>query len=380
MPWKEAVGRHLGLLGSDPCVPYVKELLRGETGLLDDLRDHLSVPPGSWFWIELRAALLRQINEGEEAAFRGRIPFALKLAKEIPNYRDVVLGAVLDRYARCKDRSRHGVLLQFALEEWKSPQLSRNAMWSQVRLDTKQMVCGWLAQEDLEDFYRLCQDAGQVDERRLKFWLRYKEQIAFSQIVLGGDLMWSSNLDHREFRERKKGRLATLLNSQSGNNAIVMQIGEWVLVEFSQIGNACYPYLLEKVPFQIGQPRYSLTELKNRSASVASSASRLVHRESWEADTFEPFLRARGIEPDEHVVRSKATDHVGASSGLGGKPRDVMSPAVVHAVERAGGRIVDHRKSGGNLWLTDLNTAGTVHEEMLRLGFKYKPGKGLYWP
>src|SRR5690606_28291342 len=117
-----------------------------------------------------------------------------------------------------------------------------NPLWNMVSTATKKMVCGWLAQEDLEDFYELCKDDGEVDERRLEFWLCFKEQMSYTMILLGTDLRYSRARDVTEFIARKGDRVGDLTRAQPGNNAILMCIGGWLFVEFSKTGNACFGF------------------------------------------------------------------------------------------------------------------------------------------
>lgn len=396
MPWMAAFRRHEGLLASRPCEPYIEELVRGKRGLLDDLRANVGVSAASWFWSELTNALLAAIESAPELEFKARIPAFLSLAVEFPGSPDSILAATLNRYAGCQVKLPHQGLLLFALDVWKSPQLSRNFRWSQVSAKAKQMVCGWLAQEDLEDFYRLCQDAGQVDERRLKYWLRFKEQIVFSQIVLGVELLWSRNPDIREFRERKKGRLASLTATTGGNNAIVMQIADWVFVEFSQTNNACYPYRTAKVPFAIGESRYAMSELKDKDATAASGASKLVHMSQWERDTFDVFLRRCGIHPDGSSMRL-VPDRVGGIPGWTSVPNTPpsrspaapsggtqvtipkpLSQRLFAEIARAGCKVQDNRLNGGSLWVLGSGLSVHTQQELKKLGFKPKVGKGFF--
>jgi hypothetical protein len=396
MPWMAALGRHAGLLAARPCEPYIEELVLGKRELLDDLQASVGVPAASWFWPELSNALLAAIESAAEAEFKARIPAFLKLAVEFPGSPDAILATTLNRYARCEARLPHQGLLRFALDVWKSPQLSRNVLWSQVSPQAKQMVCGWLAQEDLEDFYRLCQDAGHVDERRLRYWLRFKEQIVFSQIVLGAELLGSKSLDIREFRQRKKGRLASLTSSTGGNNAIVMQIANWVFAEFSQTGNACYPYLIDQVPFALGESQYSTSDLKDRDAVAASGGETLIHRGQWERDLFDAFLRRCGIYPDASSM-TVAPDRVGGTPGGSSAPRapdrimqdprrdglplsvpHPLTPPLVSELEQSGCRIVDHRTNGGSLWVLGSGFDDKTYKALKSLGFKAKEGKGLY--
>lgn len=298
--WLRTVLRHKDLLGESPCRLYVTELLEGRRVLLDDLTSEFPPPASSWFWDALAKAICQQADRLDDSAFKSRIPLLLGLINInglIPR-RDGLLATILDRYARTADRAPHNQLLDYALEHWRSPQLRTSLKWGQVADSTKQMICGWLALEDLEDFYRLCQDERQVDESRLKYWLRFKEQIVFSQIVLGTTLNRSSDPDIIKLKERKKGRLARLISGTNDSNAIIMQIGDWVFVEFSAKGDPCHPYKVGNLPIELGSPSYFLHELKSRSALLASDARTFLHLREWQID-FDDTLRFWGLRPDK---------------------------------------------------------------------------------
>ena len=373
-----------------PCAPYVEELLAGRRGKLDDLVSAMAPPAASWYWDELVEAVCLSIDQMNDDSFIDRIPFLLRFADEtrLGPRRDVVLSRTLDRHAQTRHRARHQVLLAYALERWKSPQLKTSALWNQVRPDTKKMVCGWLALEDLEDFYRLCQGAGTVDERRLRFWLRYKEQIAFSQIVLGSTLFYSRDSEVIEFRDRKKGRLARLTSGPVDNNAIIMQIGEWTFMEFSQTGNACYPYRTEHLKLELGILRYPLDGaggLKNRPAVKRSGANTLIHNGGWES-TFEQCLREWGIRPDQEpgAVRSQAhpverhPTAVRENNALG-IPADLLADrGLVAILARARPEIIDNRPAGGALWVIPETASSELGPALLRAGFRHKLGKGYH--
>lgn len=294
--WWEAVVRHQTLLGTSPCNVYMQEMLDEESKLLDDLRSNTDVPPGSWFWKELVKPIRAGLTALSDGAFLSNIPYLLTLPERIPGSRDEILAATLSRHAQCVERSRHAELLQFALDAWRSPQLRSNNLWELAGTAAKQMVCGWLAQEDLEDFYHVCRGQTQIDERRLRFWLRFTRQMDYTQILLGGEIRHSWNADVRSFIAKKKGRLGDLTSGPSSNNAILMQIGPWVFIEFSETGNACYGYPVSGSNIRLGGSRYSIHDLKQR----YSASSWLTHsdgRVKWE-QTFLQELRKIGVFPD----------------------------------------------------------------------------------
>jgi hypothetical protein len=101
------------------------------------------------------------------------------------------------------------------------------------------MVQEWVALEDLCDFFALVKGNPETDRLRLEFWSRYIGQMTRTHLVLGPDA-WD---ELKGLRERKKGRVSKLLSPiKRSNNAFVMQLGEYVFVEFSVTGNAAYGY------------------------------------------------------------------------------------------------------------------------------------------
>jgi len=275
--------------------------------------------------------------------------------------------------SHCRDRTRHNVLLEYSLSVWRSPQLASSVSWSQVRPEAKQMVCAWLAEQDLRDFYELCQGEQQVDEERLEYWLRYKYQITFSQIVLGSALRESQDRDARDFRRRHEGRLAFLTGATSSNNAMLMRIGDWLFVEFSETGNACYGYKVDRLPFKTGVQSYAIGDLRNPQTIDRLKGCRLIHRGNWQYDTFDPALRERGIRPDpEEVVDTRGKPRIPAAISA------VIPSRLLSDIYRAGGKVSDGRPDGGYLVVRLSGASTSMDAELRRIGFKWARDTG-YW-
>jgi hypothetical protein len=383
--WLQTVQRHAGLLNDAPCTPYIEEIVHGRRQKLDDLIVSLAPPAPSWFWRALLDALFSQISRLSDAAFEQQIAFILGLAdlSQLQGDRDEILARTLDRYAESNVRERHQALLDYALDAWKSPQLQSSVSWSRVAPDTKRMVCGWLALEDLEDFYRVCQGDREVDERRLKYWLRFKEQISFTQILLGRSLFWSRNPDVQRFRNRKHGRLGQLTGGTISNNAMLMRVGKLVFVEFSETGNACYPYREEHLPFKLGSSSYAVQSLRHLGAVSKSQTYRLIHHQSWE-EVFDGALEGWGIRPDvrQQGRSGRWASTVSAQSGAdrAGRPAWALglSPGLVDLIIARQIKVEDLRANGGSLWVFSTPDSLGLHDWLITGGFKYKQGKGYF--
>ena len=376
--WLDALSQHEHLLGDEPCLPYVDQMVAGEHDLLADLREHVDIPSTSWFWQQLKSRLFQQIASIGEAAFRASIDAFLELDRLIPLVSDDLLKAVLERYDAGKDRSVHPSLMDFSLKAWGSPQLARNSKWGLCRPSVRQMVNSWLAKDDLEDFYRLCNTEKEVDERRLEFWLRFKDQMTFTQILLGGRLRNSRDPDVRAFIAKKGERLGDLTASTSANNAIVMQIGGWLFIEFSEIGTAARAIRLGDGSIKTGMESYSLTSLRH----IGEQLTHLPH--PWE-EKFLRILREKGFTPDDAKPRSSPPAPSGYRAEQTPRPNPPDQPRgdpLVNKLKGMGLEVVDNRPKGGALWVyTSRSTTAEVLSQIRSLGFRWKDNKkGFYLP
>lgn len=377
--WLDTLTRHEHLLGDEPCLPYVDEMVAGEHGLLADLRDHVDIPSTSWFWQQLKSRLFQQIASIGEVAFRASIDAFLELDRLIPLVGDELLKAILERYDAGKDRSLHPSLMDFSLKVWGSPQLARNTKWDLCRPSVRQMVNSWLAKDDLEDFYRLCNTEKMVDERRLEFWLRFKDQMTYTQILLGGRLRSSRDPDVRAFIAKKGERLGDLTASTSANNAILMQIGGWLFIEFSEVGTAARAIRLSDGVIKTGMDFYPLTTLRHTGDQWTHQPSA-----SWE-EKFLGLLRDVGVSPDDSKVNKSMRTPSASERGVTPKPTPAQVPTedpMVSKLKSMGLEVIDNRPKGGALWV--YTTRGTTAEKLAQIrsmGFRWKDSKqGFYLP
>jgi hypothetical protein len=389
--WLAAAVRHRRVLSTDPASPYVNEFLRGETLALDDLKSNVEVPAASWFWGQLTSSLVRSVSRFDATELSQRMAQTLRFAETIPRALHPVLAACLDRAAEVNRAARDDALLKFSLERWGSPQLHRNQLWSGVSKQAKQMVCGWLAKEDLEDFYLLCKDRGDFDERRLEFWLRFKDQMTYTMILLGTDLRYGRERDVKDFVNQKGDRLGELTQAPAANNAILMCIGNWLFVEFSMKDNACFGFPLAKGAIELGKKMYALVHLKQREEENLWLPHKDDPNYPWEERFFDA-LAGKQIEPDKPRIVASRTPALTVSKKKSSPDArsSPQSPSLLRAAQWAAGadrlvsalkergiEISDRRVVGGTVWVLD-DDVGEWEETLRRLGMKYKQGKGFY--
>lgn len=395
--WLDAIERHPKLLTEQAVSAYVIDWLEGRRQRVDELTELVELPMQGWFWTGLIEAVLEACCEtSNDALFDERWPIALKLIEDHPYCRDLVLGRVLSRYAEKKLAIRRDDLLQISLDAWGSPQLGADVVghWSNTSDDARSMVCGWLAEEDLEDFAAFCKGDDSVDGRRLAYWLRFKKQIIFSRIVLGSAIHDAEDKQSREFIARKKGRLGYLRGTPH-DNAIMLRIGSWWFVEFSKKGNACYPYREDLLPFNPADQYLDLArDLKNTQAVENGGGERLTHMAAVWEERFDRFLSNRGIWPDatgKIAVRAAVGSQAASQNQARlGKPeisvaRETglstlgLGQILLDELKSFAPRLVDNRGKRGALWIELARAPGSsLQRSMERHGFRYAKGRGFY--
>lgn len=297
LSWLQTLTAQRNLLGDDRCRPYAEEALRGEQARIDRIKADLSIPETSWFWQEL---VNSQVDEAtgwrDDGRFKTVLDRLIAQLRDHPAVKDVGLSKLLARYATCADKTAHEGLKQFAVKTWGSPQLVRQARWGLVEPKVKAMVIQWVALEDLHHFFELLQADRKVDIRRLKFWLRFVEQISVTHFVLGGHVWRSSDPDWVAFKQKKEGRISRLDGAAGDKNAFIMRIGDYYFVEFGKTGDACYGYAEGSEPFNLGVGRMRYPdELRSKRRGF-----RGVHfdgLERWERKFLEELANL-GVSPD----------------------------------------------------------------------------------
>ena len=215
------------------------------------------------------------------------------MGQEHPAYLSQILQSLLDRYALSKMRQDiHESLKKIALETWGSPQFNNTASWALVKKETKEMVLQWFVRADLEAFFSLLQDDHNSDKRRLKYWMRFINQISYTRLVLGGTAFSSRGLNFVKFRNDNKGRFSRLTGGTHSNNAFIIKIGNYFIIEFSETGNACF--IFRNSPVNLSGDSYRLSELKD-----SSYIEKISHSSNWESK-LDQVLMGLGVYPKNH--------------------------------------------------------------------------------
>ena len=295
LSWMTVIDTYRDIFTDNAGFLLGQQLGRGEITDISVLEKVAQIPQTSWLWRKIVNHLVSEIFRQTDDEFEQKINELIALSRQLSRFKDNLLAAMLTRY--CHSVYKHKTqfeLKQIALEYWGNPQLiARNKGWLlHVEKPVLLMVQSWFAKDDLKLFFELLKGNRDVDEARLFYWLRYTNQMSYTRIVLGTDSQESKDPAYVEFRTKNARRLSQLTGAGArDNNAIIMQIGDYLFVEYSKVG-AVYPYHHARAPFNPEKHTLNIErELKSISKTVGE---RLMHRSpvyNWEHNPIHGWMK-----------------------------------------------------------------------------------------
>lgn len=399
--WFAVLIEHENLLTATPCDRYGRELLRGDGNSIEDARKGLGIPRNSWVMQEVILSQMKAAVELRDNPFKDHLDRLLEFVQgksslavsELLKRRAIAM--LVSRYARCASKPEHPVLRDAAVAIIGNPWLKRSA-WDAVKnyseqpdVEAREMVNGWLKQRLITDFFAVLSEDGQADQRRLNYWLRFEPAIEDLWLVLGPDAMKNKGKPYRDLRERANGRLLSLENGgSSSNNAFIMRMGDWLIVEFGLINNACFIYSREPAPFslEIGDITESKLKILNKH-NWNGVGKKYSHNGNWE-DKFDaeicpkiahwpskiPITLNHNIVPEDNNNSSASTFSRTVASNIGFDETEFWNRIKRYSVPTE-----DSRRKGGALWVNIEQSRYPMIDQWLEsLDFKYKLGRG-WW-
>ena len=411
--WVDELQANLQLLGNDPGGFYGKALLIGQSEEFQRMRESLDIHESSWLIWQLILGQIEGATHEDDATFQRHLPGLLDLLAKHPLAVNAGVAKLLTRYRACRTVTIHPGLRDFTVAQWGNPWLSQNrAKWSLVGDDARAMVADWLKLVLIQQFFSLLAADGTNDTRRLKFWERYHDSIDDMYFALGSTARLHRGRDFQDIRKKMAGRLLNLHSAgPPNNNAFIMCIGNFVVVEFGVKGNACFIFARDRLPFLLeGEIAGNGTALKH-----PSFVERLRHNdekaEAWEdkfRKTLASLMRVQpGLQPNRSASPTQAsptpaTVHNDAAPPPFAAQRseattrapsvsqrlDLVAPTRGPAFsERELSRLCDSRRlriedlrdRNGNLWVLTDDTDGYVSNQLRSWGFAYRSGRGWWW-
>lgn len=377
--WATVLRREPSVLAYDPANKYADAFLNGDQEPANRLARDLGIPDSSWFWHSLILSAVQRAAELPDDKFIALIPHIIKLLKSRAAFRDEAIECLLVRYHACKGVPPHEVLKNFVIsaDVWKNPKLKLigqgGAAWNRVPEPVWRMVLNWVNQGNLRDFFEILAARNQADAGRLAFWSRYMDQIVWARLIFGQETwdLQNSNPEVRQLIAGEQGMHARLTSSQKRlADAFLMQLGSYLIVEFSKKPNACYVYKANELPFEPYAKEYDGGSPDLAVGPNGNFAARIVHRpeSGWEIDAHSK-LRALGIYPDIGKDGSAQTSAYSRSWERVSSELDLDEVKAV--VRRFNGAVLrdERTKTGGRLWVSDSQNRQLLGKELQQLGF-----------
>jgi EH_Signature domain len=411
-PWVATLNENPEVLGLDPGAFYGSEIFRGRPEKFEQVRTELPITDASWLVWRVIVGQIEAATGFPDAEFRAAIPGLLDLLERHPTAKTFGLSKLLSRYRQCASAVLHERLRDFVVDAWGNPWLALNeAAWSVVSPDARMMVAEWLKLALMQKFFGLLAEDGLNDTRRLKFWETYHQSIHAMYFALGEMARTDRRADFREVRKQMDGLQLTLTHSTAKNNAFIMCIGEHVIVEFGEKGNACFIFRRNEIPFALaGEVAGNSLALKGTRGRL----ERLTHMdgsERWE-DKFRRVLA--------NVVRVRPPSGKHGPTSTGSRLRPTVpsqaapsfgAPQTPAAQDSHSDRwqlkpqhalpvppttkftmtefatfceshqlsIADNREKGGNLWVDHTYPSTDVAAQLSAWGFHFKPTAGWWF-
>ena len=405
--WVTVLRGDAAVLTKNPVDKYASQFLNGNTEQVDRLKADLGIPPSSWFWHQLVLSAVRSATKLGDLEFQRSIPRLIELIRERPAFRDEAIEAVLIRYHHCAHAKPHEELREFVVHKdvWRNPKLKASGIapaWNRVPDEVWRMVMAWVTERALKDFFDILAARNSSDAGRLAFWSEYLQQITWTRLVFGSETMTLqySNKAVKELIARERGDYAELLANKK-SDAFMMQIGNFIAVEFSVTSNAAYVYDVKKLRFDRNAKHYNGGTDDLKYGFTTGEGLRILHPPGWEA-TATHQLKELGIYPD--AKSSGRSTYARAGTAVAGSnsqnqsvqitaPRSPIPDQKVgdtakfsmaklhHLVDGfKGTRIRDERgRTGGRLWVDDASQSSIFGRELGQLGFRWSNSRESWY-
>jgi hypothetical protein len=386
--WLATLYEHKNLLEENPCKRYADSLTRGSTQELKEVCEGLGIESSSWVWNEAFLAYVQTVCAMRDAPFVDHLNGVLELVNgkgqiHLPESMAIEATAhCVIRYSKSASTIEHPYLRDTCVRRIGNPMLEQTKWDAFVDHEpARQMVTSWLKQQLIKDFFELLAQDGAADIRRLNYWLKWEKHITEMWFFLGEMAFRDQRTAFKDVRERMGGSIRHLEEpSRPENNAFVMRIGEYLVIEFATKNNAMFIYQADQASPDMKYTYRTTPRLKNLKGSLGKHS----HMGSWER-SFDHVLRRRLSQsviaassqtPIYQSTTSQPTPP--AAKSLGVLPLNMNELRSVLDVSDA--RLEDYRAKQGNLWvtLTDKSQDPGLATYLERRGFKYVAGRG-YW-
>lgn len=216
-----------------------------------------------------------------------------------------------DRHSKAGYSGAEEYLKQWFLnpENFGDPRIF-NGNWVKIEQQARYIFIQWLSKEDLAFFFNLLLKKGADEHGRREFWEQYLYHVISSRVLVSDD-DWSRNeallKDMGKENKTLPGRL------KENTSAFIMQMKDYIVIEFSEKGNAGYIWHKNHLPrsfVEILPQLYNRKRIFTRSLMINPSLPSLLkdnyqlrehsvrfsHTSGWQIRV-KNWLNAQGIIP-----------------------------------------------------------------------------------
>ena len=401
--WIHVLEAHENLLKSNPCKRYAEGLREGKWDELEELAQGLAISSASWVWKEAVLAHVQAVADiRADIAFRQELDLALHAleGKRVPlgdELRKTGTASLLRRYARCSDHPQHEALLDQALHCFGKPWLNRTAWDAYVGdEDALRLIDNWTKTGLIQDFFQLLADDGVADLSRMRFWPQFVPVISDIWFAMGSYAHDSRDPKYLKLRQRiGRERILKFAGSSYTNNAFIMRMGPFYLIEFGQKGRAAYLVHADRWKEPL-TPGATVQLAVHRLQSMGGEQMRhyplpwektfcnvICPRIGWWPGSPPPKPTARITEslagrPTESKKKSPSTQRGTAAGAKHETEEDPFFAALTSRLADYGLQIDDLRRKGGCLWVRADTKDQALNRILLGAGFTHSGGNG-WW-
>ncbi len=306
--WAQTLREHSNILTDNPCDRYAEAVLRGIHTEVEQIKEQLGIPQQSWFWHQLTLSIVRHVtNMKDDLVFKKQITNLIEHLEKHQGFKDEAIKLILERYYQCTDKSPHPAFRDYVIrpDVWKSPKLRNSGIaskWRNVNESIWRMVLSWVTREHLRMFFEIISNRYGAEKDRFKFWSQYIDQISFTKLVFGQETQRQqrNNAEIAKLFREEEGVYALLDSSNRDLDAFIIQIKDYVFVEFSMNSNAAFIYESNKLPFNFDARKMNDETYGNGLKSAQNN--KIIHMGNWQEKTKNRLMNL-GIYPDVPIRR-----------------------------------------------------------------------------
>lgn len=302
--WAKVLNQHKNILSEKPCDRYAESYLHGNQNEINKIEESFKISKRSWLWHQLTLSVVRHaISLKQDFTFKSQIPSLIEFLEKYHGYRDEAIKLILERYYQCTDKNANAILRDYIIrpDVWKNPKLRNTGIaskWHHVDENVWRMVFGWVTREHLRMFFEIISGRHGAMKDRFSFWSQYIEQITFTKLVFGSttQIQRRKNPEIKKLFEEEDGVYSLLSSSNRDLDAFIIQINNYVFVEFSMNGNAAFIYEHRNMPFSLNDRRMNDSTFNGLKSA---QQDKIIHNGDWQFSTKSRLMRL-GIFPDNN--------------------------------------------------------------------------------